>query len=178
MTALLRTRRLARPLSLLTTAALLGYPAAMLLMALSGYFDDAFLRETYGSLTLPAQIALPVWIALYTTALISIALVTLALWNMRALLSLYAMGDVLGAEAASRIRRIGHCLLALAVWGVLSHTLDVAALTWNNPPGMRSLSVAFSNSDLFLFLAAGLMSVIGWAMSEAARVADENRSFV
>lgn len=178
MTALFRTQRLARPLSYLTTAALLGYPAAMILMALTGYFDATHLRETYASLTIPAHITLPVWSALYATAVVSIALVTLALWNMRALLSLYAIGDVLGAGAALRIRRIGHCLLALAVWSVLSHTLDVAALTWNNPPGTRSLSVAFSNSDLFLFLAAGLMSVIGWAMSEAARVADENRSFV
>ena len=177
MTALSRTRRLARPLSYLTTAALLGYPAAIFLMALSGFFSEARLRDTYDAVTI-AQITPAVWGVLAAVALVSIALVTLALWNMRALLALYATGDVLGQDAALRIRRIGQSLLALAVWSVLSHTLNVAALTWNNPPGTRALSVAFSNSDLFLFLAAGLITVIGWAMFEAARVADENRSFV
>lgn len=178
MTALYQTIRIARPLSYLTTLALVGYPLALLVMVLTGSFNEAHLRDAFDMVPLPEQFTAPVWITVYATAAMSVALVLLALWNMRALLSLYAMGDVLGSEAALRIRRIGHCLLALAIWGVLAHTLDVAALTWNNPAGERSLSVAFSNTDLFLFLAAGLMTVIGWAMTEAADVASENRGFV
>lgn len=177
MTALSRTRRIARPLSLVTTVVLLGYPGAMLLMALAGYFSEELLRDTYDTVTITA-IPPAVWGVLYATAIVSLALVLLALWNMRALLALYAMGDVLGQDAALRIRRIGTILLALAIWSMLAHTLNVAALTWNNPPGTRALSVAVGNADLFLLLAAGLMTVIGWAMSEAARVADENREFV
>lgn len=178
MSALLRTRRIARPLSYVTTVALLGYPFALLIGAMTGYFNEAALRDSYDATILPAAIPMGAWVVVYATAIVSFAIVMLVLWNMRALLSLYAMGDVLGPEAALRIRRIGHCLLALAIWGMLAHTIDIAALTWGNPPGQRALSVAVSNNDMFLFLAAGLMTVIGWAMSEAARVADEHRSFV
>lgn len=177
MNALTRTRRIARPLCTLTTAALIGFPLVLLLASGSGYFDESTLRDSFDMVTFPA-ISPTTWGLLYAINIASAVLVWLTLWNMRALLSLYSMGDVLGQDAALRIRRIGTLLLALAIWGVLSHTLTVVALTWPNPPGERSLSIAFSNTDLFLFLAAGLMSVIGWAMTEAARIADENRGFV
>lgn len=178
MNTLSQTRRIARPLSYLTTVALLAYPFAMLAMALSGYFNDAFLRDAYDAVTFPAVLSAPAWGAIYAIGVGSVALICAALWNMRALLVHYATGDVLGPDTALRIRRIGHLLLALAIYGVVSHTLTVLVLTWGNPAGERALSVAFSNTDLFLFLAAGLMAVIGLAMTEAARVADENRAFV
>lgn len=178
MTALSRTIRIARPLSYLTTLALVGYPLAMIVIALSGYLSEAQLRANFNTIAVSEQITPAVWVILGAIAAVSVALVMVALWNMRALLLLYVTGDVLGPNAAQRIRRIGHCLLALAIWGTIAHTLEVAALTWNNPVGTRALSVAFSNTDLFLFLAAGLMTVIGWAMSEAANVAAENRGFV
>ncbi len=178
MTALSRTIRIARPLSYLTTLALIGYPLAMITIALSGYFSEDWLRAGFNAIAVSEEITPAVWVILGAIAIASISLIMVVLWNMRALLLLYAAGDVLGPNAALRIRRIGHCLLALAIWGTFAHTLNVAALTWNNPTGTRALSIAFSNTDLFLFLAAGLMAVIGWAMSEAANVAAENQGFV
>ena len=38
--------------------------------------------------------------------------------------------------------------------------------------------VGISHSDIGFLLLAGLLTVIGWAMSDAARAADENRAFV
>lgn len=178
MSTLSQTRRIARPLSYVTTAALFTYPFAILVMALSGYFNDAFLRDTYGMVSFPADLSPLAWAAIYAIAAGSIALTCAALWNMRVLMVLYATGDVLGPDTALCIRRIGNLLLALAIYGVIAHTLTVLALTWGNPAGERSLSVAFSNTDLFLFIAAGLMTVIGLAMTEAARVANENRAFI
>lgn len=178
MTALSQTIRIARPLSYLTTMVLVGYPLLVLIMALSGSFSEDWLRAAFDGVSVSDQITPAVWGILGAIYTISIAITLLVLWNMRALLCLYAKGSVLGPEAALRIRRIGHCLLVLAIWGTLAHTLEVAALTWNNPPGERALSIAVSNTDIFLFLAAGLMTVIGWAMSEAADVAAENRGFV
>ncbi|WP_050761261.1 hypothetical protein [Jannaschia sp. CCS1] len=178
MDNLLQTRRIARPLSYLTTAALFAYPVTLAVLALSGYFDAAYLRDAYASTTLPDVIPKGTWVAVYAIALVSVALVCVLLWNIRALLVLFAIGDVLGAEVAHRIRRIGGLLLALAIYGVVSNTLTILALTAANPPGARSLAIGVSNTDLFLFLAAGLMTVIGLAMSEAARIAAENRGFI
>lgn len=178
MNTLSQTRRIARPLSYVTTVALFAYPFAILLMAMSGYFNDAFLQDTYDAVSFPAVRSPLVWGAVYAIAAGSIALTCAALWNIRVLLVLYATGDVLGADTALRIRRIGNLVLALAIYGILAHTATVLVLTWGNPPGERSLSIAFSNTDLFLFISAGLMTVIGLAMTEASRVADENRAFV
>ena len=76
------------------------------------------------------------------------------------------------------IRQIGLALLGLATLGVLRHTLSILALTSNNPPGQRALSVRLSSADIFLFFTAGLLITIGWAMSEATRIAEENKGFV
>ena len=177
MTTLSQTRRIARPLSYLTTATLIAYPLALLVYALSGAFDVAHLRASH-DVAFPDVLPMGSWIAVYAIAIISVALTLLILWNVRALLSLFTIGDVLSAEAALRIRRIGTLLLVKAIYGLIAHTLTILALTWGNPPGERSLSIGVSNIDVFVFLAAGLMTVIGLAMAEAARVADENRAFV
>lgn len=178
MDSLLQTRRIARPLSLLTTAVLIAYPLALLAMALTGSFNIAYLRDTYDLVALPEVFALPALIATYAIALVSVALTCAVLWNIRALLRLFSQGDVVGPETARIISRIGTLLLVLATYSVVAHTLTVLALTLGNPPGGRSLSVAVNSTDLFLFIAAGMMIVIGLAMSEAARIADENRAFV
>ena len=47
-----------------------------------------------------------------------------------------------------------------------------------NPPGERVLTISLEGADLGQVLAGGLMVVIGWAMREAAVVAEENRGFI
>lgn len=176
--ALTRIRRIARPMSLLVTLALVVLPLVLFVALLSGGFSEADLRGQFTSITLPDTISPVAWAVTYGVGAISVVLVLLALWHMRILFSLYAMGDVLGLPAARAIRRIGLSLLALAVAGVVGNTLIILALTSGNPAGERALAIGFSNDDIFLFFASGLLIVIGWAMAEAARIADENRGFI
>ncbi|MEX3017134.1 hypothetical protein [Gymnodinialimonas hymeniacidonis] len=176
--AILRLRRIARPMSYLVTAAMVLLPLALIIAALSGAYDEAYLRSTFSGVTLPEQIGTFAWIVIYGIAILSVGLILTALWQMRTLFSLYAMGDVFGPDAARAIRQTGLTLLVLAAVGVIGNTLIILALTTNNPAGQRALSIGFSSDDIFLFFTSGLLVAIGWAMSEATRIADENKGFV
>lgn len=100
------------------------------------------------------------------------------LWQMRGLFGLYAAGAALSDAAAAHIRRAGAGLAALALVQALLMPLQTLALTWDNGPGERSIALAITSEMLWLALSGGLLVVIGWAMSEAARQAEENRGFV
>ncbi|MEM7723368.1 MAG: hypothetical protein AAF376_13470 [Pseudomonadota bacterium] len=173
-----RIGALSRVLHWFVTLAMIAIPLGILVAFATGAMSEARLRAAYPNVQLPAEITLIGWVTVMLVLTVSLALVLAALWQMRCLFALYTRGEVLGHEAAARILKIGQVLLALAVIGVLGNTLSVLALTFANPEGARSLSVAFSSNDLFLAFAGGLLTVIGWAMVDAARIADENASFV
>jgi hypothetical protein len=176
--AITRLRRIARPMSYLVTLAMVLLLLALLIATLTGTFNESYLRDTYSAVTLPEQITPLAWGVTYGIAILSIGLMLLALWHMRALFSLYAMGDVFGPDTARAIRSIGLTLFALAILRIVGHTLCVLALTAANPPGQRALSVGLTSNNIFLLFTSGLLVAIGWAMSEATRIADENKGFV
>jgi len=107
--------------------------------------------------------------------------VLVLLWTlneMRKLFAGYQRGEVLTTSSAHRIERIGWGLLGLAILPFVLLPIQTILLTLANPAGERVLSVGISSDMVGFALAAGLMIIIGWAMRQAADVADENRAFV
>lgn len=100
------------------------------------------------------------------------------LLQMHRLFAGFRAGEILTQNGAILIRRIGMGLLAVAVLRILATPLQSLIITLPAPPGLRSLVISLHGADVGFFLAAGLMAVIGWAMEDAARAAEENRSFV
>lgn len=96
-------------------------------------------------------------------------------WHMRGLFGHYRRGDIVSPACVRHILRIGRAMLAMALWGVLGRTLQILALTYDNPDGGKMLSIGIEGSSLGLLLAGGLLITIGWVMGEAAR---EIESFV
>ena len=74
------------------------------------------------------------------------------------------------------ILTIGRALLAVAAFTIAVPTLHALILSWNAP--QRVLSIALDSGTLGFAIAAGLLTVIGWAMREAAAVKAENAAFV
>lgn len=101
-----------------------------------------------------------------------------ALWVARRLFLGYAQGEIFSARSARRLGSIGCLLLIAVVGGILSRTLAVLALTWENPPGERQLAITLGSQDFGLAVLALLLMVVGWILGEAARLADENRQFI
>lgn len=109
-------------------------------------------------------------------ALVSVLPMVSALRGMVRLFARYREGDVLSAENAETILQIGRAMVLVAVFTIVTPTLQALILSWNAPE--RTLSVGLDSGTLGFLMAAGLMTVIGWAMREAAAVKAENAGFV
>jgi hypothetical protein len=72
----------------------------------------------------------------------------------------------------------GVAVLAQAPLGPLTATLLALTLSLANPPGQRLLLVSFSLNDYFALIIGGVLVAVATVMREAARLADENASFV
>ncbi len=109
-------------------------------------------------------------------ALVSVVPMVAALRGMVRLFAAYRDGEVLSAENADAILGIGRNFLVVAAFTVLVPTLQTLILSWNAT--QRSLAIGLDQGTLGFLLAAGLLTVIGWAMREAAAVKAENAGFV
>ena len=109
-------------------------------------------------------------------ALVSVLAMVAALRGMVRLFAAYRDGEVLSEGNADTILRIGRNLLIVAGFTVLVPSLQTLILSWN--AGQRMLSIGLDQGTLGFLLAAGLLTVIGFAMREAAAVKSENAGFV
>lgn len=99
----------------------------------------------------------------------------LAFAQMRRLFARYRRADIMSDACARHILRAGQAMVALAVVGAVTPTLQMLALTLDNPVGQKVLTIGISGSTLGFLLAGGLLITIGWVMREAAA---EIESFV
>ncbi|HRE20091.1 MAG TPA: DUF2975 domain-containing protein [Rhabdaerophilum sp.] len=108
----------------------------------------------------------------------ALTLFLLTAWQIRNLFRLWARGPVLDPGHSRRLVTIGWLLLAGTAVSIATRTFMALALTIDNPPGHRQLVIGFSLHE-FVFVLFGLF-VFAFArvMSEAARLADENRAFI
>lgn len=102
----------------------------------------------------------------------------LALWQIRCLFEMYRDLDVFLSKAASRMRRfaayvIGFALLQPLAGGVLS-----VVTSMNNSPGHRVLSISIADTGLAIIFLGAAMIVIAYALEEAHRLSEENKSFI
>jgi hypothetical protein len=170
--------RLSKWLYLAATVTLFTLPLAVLWGLFSAWSDPSQLASRFAQL--PAATAFTPAKALLTAAIGAVMLppALFLLAEMRHLFRGYAKGEVLTAQSADHIRRIGQFLVALAGLGVILPTLQGVALTADNPTGQRVLAITLTSDSIGFALAGGLLIVIGWAMAEAARAAEENASFI
>jgi multisubunit Na+/H+ antiporter MnhC subunit len=116
-------------------------------------------------------------------ASVVVGVVPVAIWlwtlnQMRRLFGGYKTGAVLTDQSAHHIQRIGLGFMGIALVQLALVPIQGLILTWANPVGQRALSVGITSDMLGFLLAAGLMTVIGWAMREAAQAASENEAFI
>lgn len=107
-----------------------------------------------------------------------LAAVEWGLWNAALLFRSYSAGSVLTEAIGRRLRRFGAALIALPVLGFVMRPVGSLLVTMNNPPGQRQMVLSADLSGLILVVAGAIIIGIGWGIVEAARIADENRSFV
>ena len=100
------------------------------------------------------------------------------LWHVRALFRDFAQGRVFTEVAARHLQLFGISVLAQGPLGPLTATALGLALSLGNPPGQRYLVLTLSINDYFAVIIGGVLVAVAAAMREAAKLADENASFV
>jgi hypothetical protein len=150
-----------------------------LIWAFSGVWKNPeWVRNVVANL--PAETVLGTEKSVAVVLLMAIAFLPMvaALVQMRGLFQRYRQGEILTDSCARHILRTGQWLMVTAVFALLLPTAQILLLTYDNPPGTRMVSVAISSDTIAVFFIAGLLTVIGWALRDAAQIADENASFV
>ena len=117
-------------------------------------------------LTVAIIIAVPVGVILY------------GLLAVRTLFKEFALGHVFTPRSARCLQVFAATVIAQAPLGPLTTLALTTALTFGNPPGQRMIAVAFSLNDLFALIVGGVLLAAASVMREAARIAEENASFV
>lgn len=100
------------------------------------------------------------------------------LWNARAMFKDFARGHAFSSAAALHLHRFGVAVLAQAPLGPLTATALALALSLANPPGQRILLLTLSSNDYIALVVGGVLIALASVMREAARLAEENASFV
>jgi len=179
MANLSRVSRYARLLSFATTVFMIG-----LVLGVSYFFVDTDLGRdillrsapTLGTSVDLASLSAGTIRSMMVIGLMSTAVQLFILWWAKRLFDLYGAGEFLSPDCAEAIRAIGLGLLALPLvrfvqtplWSILM-TLDAEE---------TSVSISVSSNGMGFLIGGALMLLIGWAMVEASRAAEENKGFV
>ena len=171
-----RLQSLSETLYWTTLALSVVLPLLVLFYAGKGVSDPASLLAQVPALPADLMVTRAQAGLVAAVTLLSVLPMIAALRAMTRLFDRYRMGEVLSQANAATILTIGRALLAVAAFTVAVPTLHALILSWNAP--QRVLSIALDSGTLGFAIAAGLLTVIGWAMAEAAYVKAENEGFV
>lgn len=175
-------RKLAR---IAQIAAVLGIVSIVLSILYSGYLvltgaphlDEIIHKElAVGGLT-GTITPLTRWLA-FLLGLLPLASGLLGLCFASELFAGYRKGEIFTAAAANRLSAVGWAVVLLAPAYILSNSASVLVLTMLNEPGARHFTVEIDEGDIFALVFGLLIVVVGRILHEAAKMADENKSFV
>lgn len=114
--------------------------------------------------------------AMLCVGLISVAVQLYLFWQARTLFDLYASENYLSRDCADTIRNLGFGLVALPLVRFLQEPVWSILMTLGSDD--ISVSIGVSSNGIGYLIGGVLMLLIGWAMLEASRIAEENKSFV
>jgi len=170
--------RLSRTMARLTSA---GMVAMVVLMG-SAFLVPTWTREMLVTRLGQAGSNLPLGhdqvLAAAAITAVPFSVMLWGLWNARAMFEDFARGHAFSSAAALHLRRFGVAVLAQAPLGPLTATALALALSLANPPGQRILLLTLSSNDYIALVVGGVLIALASVMREAARLAEENASFV
>ena len=115
-------------------------------------------------------------VVLYTA---SVACSVYALEQLRRLFSCYGQGEIISHKTALHIRNAGAGMFWSAVLEIgRAPFVWLMVRVFSDPVTFAQVGGGLGRAEIGFLFAAGVLTVIGFAMSEAARMAEENRAFV
>lgn len=126
----------------------------------------------------PVALDISTRLAAFAASMVPMAVLLYLLHQAYQLFDAFRIGNVFTTDAPVRLRRIGSCIVALALLRPLTSTLLGLILTWTNPPGQRIVALSLGIDDYMIAALGGLVLAIGHVMVEGMRLADDNRQIV
>jgi hypothetical protein len=139
---------------------------------------DAYVVPRLALKGVPVSLDLSTRLFAFAASMAPIAVLLYLLHQAYALFDAFRLGNVFTLNAPIRLRRIGVCIVALAILRPLTATALGLILTWGNPLGQRILALSLSIDDYMIAALGGLVLAIGHVMTEAVRIADEHRQII
>lgn len=171
-------QRFARLFELVTVLSLIALPAAVAYRLVTVPPVPANAAQLFPEHRVAEAIGWAELIAALSCSGIAICLLAWTLLTLRRLFAAFRRGEALTEPTARLVRRTGFGLFLLALAGVLLGLAHSLLLSISGPPGTRTLSLSIGSAELGFLIAGGVMTLVGWAMADAARIAEENRGFV
>ena len=173
-----RVVRLGRTLSVATLVILLLLVASGLGIWLSPGLVERVIVPRVGLVGHPVALDGASLSAGLAISAIPLGILAYGLLQVRQIFRDFGRGELISALLAVRLERFG---AAVALQGLIAPFIGVAlsiALTLGNPPGARAIAVSISSHDVVAVIVGLLVIGVGAVMREAARIAEENASFV
>jgi Protein of unknown function (DUF2975) len=173
-----RLKRMARIMCMVTTVGI----GVVAILTVAGLLIPDFTRDLLVLFNfVGTNDKLPVTASARLTIAIIIAVpvgaILFGLFAVRAMFAEFARGHVFTVRSARCLQIFAATVLAQAPLGPLTTLALSIALALDEPPG-QSWSIAFSLDNLFALIIGGVLYAAATVMREAARIADENASFV
>lgn len=169
---------LARILHVITVMCLVLLPLLLAYLAVTTPISPETLSTRFPHLNISETLQPALLWTSVALMILPFAVLWFTLNQLRLLTRRTAKGLILTEQSAVHVTRIGCGLLVLAMLSVVLWPLQSILLTWNNPIGMRSVSLGLTRADIGFVLGGALLTLLGHAMRDAARAVDENRAFV
>lgn len=175
-----RRRRIAA-LSQVTRVAALIIAAALPLLGLA-WWGLAPAETLAGAAMVPAT-----WVAEFglgqrllatLLALLPVLPLSWGLLRLATALDAFRQGQQFGLVAARGMRDFAVGVFACTLLKLVSGALLSVVLSWNAPSGQKQLAISISSDMLLMLLVGAVLTLVGWALAEAAALAEENAQFI
>ena len=97
-----------------------------------------------------------------------------ALKQLIGLFRRYEQADIFSVLTVSYYQKLGYVFFYWALASFIYRGLISVALSFNNPPGERVLTLSFGGMDMLVILCGFVVLIISWVMKEAQKIADEH----
>ncbi|WP_114784015.1 DUF2975 domain-containing protein [Vibrio tetraodonis] len=98
-----------------------------------------------------------------------------ALVLLKRLFRSYENAEIFTLQTVKYYRQLGLVFFYWAIGGFIYSGLISVALSFNNPPGERVLSLSFSGLDVMVIFCGCIVLVISHVMHQAQQIADEQK---
>lgn len=101
--------------------------------------------------------------------------VWLAAFYVFKLMKLYAAGNLFSRIHALYFKRMGQFLLLYGTVGIIAgDTLHGIAVTIDNPPGQRMLTIGFGSPNVEMIVISMIITLVGWVMLEGFKLRSDH----